>query len=47
MNHTIIHFEIPANDLSLMKDFYSKVFGWTVNDVPGMDYAVLHTVPTD
>ena len=23
------------------------MFGWTVNDVPGMDYAVLHTVPTD
>lgn len=47
MNHTIIHFEIPANDLSMMKDFYNKVFGWKVNDVPGMDYAVLHTVPTD
>lgn len=47
MNHTIIHFEIPANDLGMMKEFYSRVFGWKANDVPGMDYAVMHTVPTD
>lgn len=47
MNHTIIHFEIPANDLVMMKEFYSRVFGWKANDVPGMEYAVVHTVPTD
>ncbi len=47
MNHTIIHFEIPADDPALMKEFYSKVFGWKVTDIPAMSYIMLHTVPTD
>jgi predicted enzyme related to lactoylglutathione lyase len=47
MNHTIIHFEIPADDVEKMKKFYSDVFGWKIRDVPEMQYVTLQTVPTD
>jgi predicted enzyme related to lactoylglutathione lyase len=30
MDHTIIHFEIPANDLEKLKEFYEEIFGWTI-----------------
>jgi uncharacterized protein len=41
------HFEIPADDMARAKRFYSTVFGWTIKDVPGMDYAMADTVETD
>lgn len=47
MNHTIIHFEIPADDLDKMKKFYTEVFDWKLVDVPEMKYVLIHTVPTD
>jgi predicted enzyme related to lactoylglutathione lyase len=36
----IIHIEIPAPDLEKAKDFYSKIFDWKVEFIPGMDYAM-------
>jgi len=49
LNHTIVFFEIPANDVAKMKDFYGEVFGWKAVDIPGQDkeYTIFHTVPTD
>ena len=47
MRHTIVHFEIPANDLEKMKKFYVSVFGWNIVDIPQMGYVMFHTVPTD
>jgi predicted enzyme related to lactoylglutathione lyase len=47
MNHTIMHFEIPADDLDKMKGFYTEVFGWKLIDVPEMQYVLIQTVPTD
>jgi uncharacterized protein len=47
MEHTIVHFEIPADDLEKMKEFYSKVFGWKLMDVPELSYVMIHTVETD
>jgi predicted enzyme related to lactoylglutathione lyase len=48
MDHTIIHFEIPANDLEKIKSFYEKVFGWNIVQAPGpIEYWVIQTVPTD
>ncbi len=40
-NGAIGHVEIPAEDLQAARAFYSGVFGWTVNDVPGMDSFLL------
>ncbi len=47
MNHTIIHFDIPADNVEMLKGFYHQVFGWRTIDLPDMDYVMLHTVPTD
>ncbi len=41
------HFEIPADDMARAKKFYSSVFGWKIQDVPGMEYAMADSVETD
>jgi predicted enzyme related to lactoylglutathione lyase len=48
MDHTVVHFEIPAGDVEKLKDFYEKVFGWKISQVPGpIEYWVIQTVPVD
>jgi predicted enzyme related to lactoylglutathione lyase len=49
MDKTIIHFEIPANDVEKLKGFYEKLFGWkfVYTSMPGMEYWLIQTVPTD
>ena len=37
MKHTIVHFEIPADDIERAKKFYSALFGWEFSTVPGFD----------
>ena len=34
MSNTIIHFEIPADDVARAKAFYEKTFGWTIKPFP-------------
>lgn len=43
----VVHFEIPANNMNRAKKFYGTVFGWKTEDVPGMEYAMVHTVAVD
>jgi uncharacterized protein len=47
LDHTIIHFEIPVNDVEKAKKFYSDVFGWKIEKVPNMEYYTITTVPVD
>jgi len=49
MDHTIIHFEIPASNLQKLKTFYENVLGWKITRSPmqGMEYWLIYTVPTD
>ena len=48
MDHTIVHFEIPADDVEKLKKFYSELFGWKIEKMPGpMDYWGIATVPVD
>jgi len=48
MDHTLIHFEIPAEDVEKLKQFYEQVFGWKIFQYPGpIDYWIIQTVPTD
>jgi hypothetical protein len=52
MDHTIVHFEIPANNAEKLKKFYSGVFGWKIEkgseDMSGsMEYWLIGTVPVD
>ena len=37
----IVHFEIPADDIQRAKTFYSKLFGWKIEGVQGMDYMMI------
>ncbi|MCW4002972.1 MAG: VOC family protein [Candidatus Bathyarchaeota archaeon] len=48
MDHTVVHFEIPASDVEKLKDFYEKVFGWQIVLAPGpIEYWIIQTVPVD
>lgn len=47
LDHTIIHFEIPANDVGKIRKFYNDLFGWKIDDIPGMEYSIISTVPMD
>ena len=50
MDHTIVHFEIPADDVNKIKNFYGSLFGWKMEKTPGfesMDYHMAMTVPVD
>jgi uncharacterized protein len=49
LDHTIIHFEIPAKNVQTLKKFYEEVLGWKIIQAPlgGMEYWLIQTVPTD
>ncbi|XHH10413.1 MAG: VOC family protein [Candidatus Bathyarchaeia archaeon] len=48
MDHTVIHFEIPAIDVEKLRLFYEQLFGWKIFQYPGpIDYWIIQTVPTD
>lgn len=48
MDHTIIHFEIPANNVEKLRKFYEEVFGWKITLVEGpLEYWIIETVPVD
>ena len=48
MSHTIVHFEIPADNPEKLKQFYENVFGWKIEKSPGpIDYWMISTVPVD
>lgn len=33
----ITHIDIPADDIPRAASFYSRVFGWSINEVPGYE----------
>jgi uncharacterized protein len=43
----VVHFEIPADDLGRAKEFYGSVFDWQLEDMEGLDYTSVTTVPVD
>jgi predicted enzyme related to lactoylglutathione lyase len=49
LDHTVIHFEIPANNVEKLKTFYEKVLGWkiTKSSMPNVEYWNISTVPMD
>ncbi len=41
---SLVWFELPADNLDRAKAFYSKLFGWKINAIPGMkDYLHIDT----
>ncbi len=48
VDHTIVHFEIPADNAGKLRKFYSGVFGWKIEKMPGpTEYWSIETVPVD
>jgi predicted enzyme related to lactoylglutathione lyase len=49
MQNPVVHFELPADDQERMKAFYTKAFGWEMNQMgPEMhNYTVVMTAPSD
>jgi len=45
--NSVAHFEIYADDPDKLEQFYTSLFDWTVERVPGMDYRLIKTVETD
>jgi len=43
MPNSIVHFEIPADDVARAKKFYQKAFGWKISDPMKMDYFFVET----
>ncbi len=43
----VVHFEIPADDMERAQKFYRETFGWSINEIPRMNYCLVNTVETD
>jgi predicted enzyme related to lactoylglutathione lyase len=43
---TIVHFEIPADDIERAKKFYNNLFGWKIEKWPGTDNSKLTSAAT-
>jgi len=41
---TIVHFDVPVNDIERAKKFYKELFGWKIERMPGeMEYYGIST----
>jgi predicted enzyme related to lactoylglutathione lyase len=50
MKNSIVHFEIPADDVERAKRFYEKLFGWKIEKFPipsGDEYWGVTTIEVD
>jgi len=44
---TIVHFDVPAEDVERAKIFYSVLFGWKYESYPEMQYNLISTTNLD
>ena len=44
--NAVVHFEIYADDPDALAKFYTSLFDWKVESVPGMDYRMVQTTDT-
>ena len=50
MSNGIVHFELPADDPEALIGFYTELFDWKIEKMPGgegMDYWSIITTPVD
>lgn len=43
----VVHFEIYGDEPDTLTQFYTSLFEWSADPVPGMDYRLIKTVETD
>ncbi len=41
MPNPFVHIELNTRDVAKSKKFYSGLFDWKMNEIPGMDYTVI------
>jgi len=41
MANPVVHFEVVGKDLQKLQSFYSDLFGWKTQEIPGMNYAMV------
>ena len=46
MADSVVHFEIPVDKMERAQKFFKDTFGWAINAMPDMGYALLGTTPT-
>ena len=47
MTGEVGHFTLPADDSERARRFYSAIFGWKMQVIPGMDQTMVTTGPVD
>ncbi len=40
MGHPVVHFEISSKDYKKAIEFYKGLFGWNIDEYPGMEYGM-------
>jgi predicted enzyme related to lactoylglutathione lyase len=44
---TIVHFDVPADNIERAKKFYAELLGWKFESYPGMQYNLITTTNLD
>lgn len=42
MPNPFVHIELQTKDVATSKKFYSSLFGWKLEDIPGMNYTIVN-----
>ena len=45
--NSIVHFELPVDDVARASSFYQATFGWQLTDMPELRYTTVTTAKTD
>jgi predicted enzyme related to lactoylglutathione lyase len=45
--HPVVHFNIPVTDPAKSRAWFEKLFGWNIQEIPGMNYWMVYTTDTD
>ena len=40
---SVVHYEIPADDVERARKFYGDIFGWKIEDAQGMEYWLIES----
>jgi uncharacterized protein len=43
MGQPVVHFELMSKDPAKVSDFYAKLFGWRIRNMPEINYRVVET----
>jgi predicted enzyme related to lactoylglutathione lyase len=43
MGNPVVHWELMSKNPKKVAEFYAKIFGWNVRDVPEMNYRIVET----